>query len=75
MSKQVSRKTSARVKPLRPTEIDMLCAQAARAWRQAPRSARKVWFRWCGQAFYVTHTSFRLIVHTPQGTRVAYAYD
>ena len=67
-----TRKTVTR--SLSQAEVDELCQTAIRAWRQAPGSARRVYFVWQGKRYVARHTSFRLIIDTVQGEPVAYCY-
>lgn len=60
---------------LKPDEVTALCTAAAAAWAKAPDNARKAPFKWKGRNYVASHTSFRLLVNTPDGKPVACRYD
>jgi hypothetical protein len=60
---------------LSPAEVTDLCSTAKQAWDVLPPRARQARFKWRGQTFVVSHSTFRLQVRLPDGTPVAARYD
>lgn len=58
-----------------PADVTSLCDAAKDAWGKISPNARRAEFTWRGKKYVATHTSFRLLVHTLDGTPVAARYD
>lgn len=56
-------------------EIKALCDAAEIAWSLMPRGRRAAKFTWRACEYVVSHSSFRMLVHTMSGKPVACRYD
>ena len=52
----------------KPAAITALCDAAQAAWDHASPKARKVRFKWKGNHYVSTLTSFRMLVESPDGS-------
>ena len=56
-------------------DVTALMTAAKLAWDAAPANRRAVRFPWRGRRYYVSHTTFRLVVHSIDGLPVAERWD
>jgi len=68
-------RNAAQVRLKTPRDIADLCDAALRAWNGLPGNARNAKFKWRGRAYVARHTTFRLLVDTPDGMPVACRYE